>query len=479
MIENPRRWLGLVFWSLLLQSSTASAAEFAIQETRLTGLGIKKNMQADLIAPVGQGAFPAVLVLHTSGNVQAADLDYARQLAKKGYIALVPYYFNAYGITSATRSEATTVFGGRLFADFVSILQYLKENLSVRKIGAVGFSMGGYWALTLAATKHVSAGISFYGAISGGGSGLTLAYPLNQVFPADSSPVLMLHGSNDSTVPVSLATNLAATLAGTGSPHELIVYPGVEHSFDRGTTLNAAARDDGYTRAQALLDKHVALSPSSLSFAQFGGGQGFSSDLVLANASATATASGKVDFFDDNGAPLSVATSGSGTATSAAISVAPLGSVTVSTSPGGQLAVGSARVTSDSLVGGVVRFSIPGIGIAGVGESQPLGGFITPVRRKPGGVNTGVALQNTESTELTIDLTLRNAQGQAVANDTRTLPPGGHFAKFINELFPNARTEDFDGTLLVQARGGKLAGAALELGSSPGQFTALPVIPLK
>lgn len=78
-----------------------------------------------------------------------------------------------------------------------------------------------------------------------------------------------------------------------------------------------------------------------------------------------------------------------------------------------------------------------------------------------------------------VDLTLRNAQGQAVASDTRTLPPGGHLAKFIDELFPNASTEDFDGTLLVQPRGGKLAGAALELGSTAGQFTALPVIPLQ
>lgn len=478
MLANLLRWLAPGICTVLLHVSTATAAEFTIRETRLTGLGITKNMQVDLISPVGDGAFPAVLVLHTSGNVQTADLDYARELARKGYIAVVPYYFSAYGITSQSRTDATTVYGGRLFADFVSILQYIRENLNVRKIGVVGFSMGGYWALTLAATKHVAAGVAFYGAISGGGPGLTLAYPLTQIFPADNSPVLILHGSNDSTVPVSLANNLASTLTATGSTHELIVYQGAEHTFDRGTTLNVTARDDGYSRAQAHLDKHVGASQSTLNFAQFGGGQGFSSDLVLANPSGTTTASGKVDFFDDNGVPL-VTKLLSGTASSGAISVPPLGSFTLSTDPAGTLAVGSARVTVDNPVGGVIRFSLPGLGITGVGESLPLSAFVTPVRRKPGGVNTGVALRNTEITEVIVDLTLRNTQGQTIATDTRTLPPGGHVAKFISELFPNAVTEDFDGTLLVKTRGGKLAGTALELGSTAGQFTTLPVIPLK
>jgi hypothetical protein len=77
---------------------------------------------------------------------------------------------------------------------------------------------------------------------------------------------------------------------------------------------------------------------------------------------------------------------------------------------------------------------------------------------------------------------LRNKQGQPVANGTRTienLSAGGHVARFIHELFPEASTDDFDGTLVVQATGGKVAASALELGPSPGQFTTLPVTPLK
>ncbi|MDA2935492.1 hypothetical protein MYX82_14320, partial [Acidobacteria bacterium AH-259-D05] len=45
---------------------------------------------------------------------------------------------------------------------------------------------------------------------------------------------------------------------------------------------------------------------AKLYFAQFGNGQGLTSDAVLTNPSASSTASGKVDFLDDNGLPLPV-----------------------------------------------------------------------------------------------------------------------------------------------------------------------------
>ena len=230
-------------------------------------------------------------------------------------------------------------------------------------------------------------------------------------------------------------------------------------------------------------------------FAQFGNGEGFSSDIVLTNPSASNTASGGIDFLDDKGVPLSVGivvtgndgallatgVSSSGIASSVDFSIAPLGAVTISTDGQGDLVVGSAVVTLSGEVGGVVRFGIPGIGIAGVGASQPLDGFITPVRRELGGINTGIAMRNTESHAVTLNLTLRNMRGDEVANGTKTiegLPAGGHLAQFINELFPEAETDDFEGTVVGEADGGKVAATALELGTEAGQFTTLPVTSL-
>lgn len=72
-------------WGLFCQQALSNPQiEYEIQERRVTGLGVNKNMQAELITPVGGGAFPAVLVLHTSSNLGPADIEYARQLARKG-----------------------------------------------------------------------------------------------------------------------------------------------------------------------------------------------------------------------------------------------------------------------------------------------------------------------------------------------------------------------------------------------------------
>ncbi|MDA2931450.1 hypothetical protein MYX84_16145, partial [Acidobacteria bacterium AH-259-O06] len=59
------------------------------------------------------------------------------------------------------------------------------------------------------------------------------------------------------------------------------------------------------------------------------------------------------------------------------------------------------------------------------------------------------------------------------------LGSGGHLAQFIDQLFTEADTSDFEGTLVVQASDGKIAATALELGPEAGQFTTLPVTPLE
>ncbi|MDA2930861.1 CHRD domain-containing protein [Acidobacteria bacterium AH-259-O06] len=226
-------------------------------------------------------------------------------------------------------------------------------------------------------------------------------------------------------------------------------------------------------------------------FAQFGNGGGFSSDIVMTNPSGTDTIAGQVDFTDEMGAELSVGLLSEAenatlsiepqqVQTSAQFSIAPLGARTISTDGAGDVVAGSARVTADGAVGGVVRFTIPNIGIAGVGESIPVNGALVPVRRQSGGINTGVAIRDTANRDNTVNLTLRDAQGAAVENSTATimLSPRGRVSQFINELFPNANTDNFQGTLEIRAEGGEIAVIALELGTQAGEFTTLPVTEL-
>ena len=47
------------------------------------------------------------------------------------------------------------------------------------------------------------------------------------------------------------------------------------------------------------------------------------------------------------------------------------------------------KVVSDGPIGGVLRFDVPGIGVAGVGVSSPVSDAIFPVRRREGGISPG------------------------------------------------------------------------------------------
>jgi len=61
---------------------------------------------------------------------------------------------------------------------------------------------------------------------------------------------------------------------------------------------------------------------------------------------------------------------------------------------------------------------------------------------------------------------------------TVSVSGGGHLSLFIDGLFPNADTNDFEGTLVALVTGGEVATTALELGTDSGQFTTLAVTPL-
>jgi hypothetical protein len=217
---------------------------------------------------------------------------------------------------------------------------------------------------------------------------------------------------------------------------------------------------------------------SELHFAQFGAG-GLTSDVVVTNPSEDTTVNGEVHFFDADGAlldPSDILAVGSDAAN---FELAPGGTVTFSSRSAGNLAQGSAIVTSTEPVSGVIRFDIPGTGVAGVGSSEPAFEVILPVRRSEG-LSTGAAIRNVGLEDLEVTLTLKNAAGNTVQNGQANwdIPAQGRISKFIQEYFPNANTSNFTGTMTVSSPNGKVAVVGLEF-ENGAKFTTLPVSPLR
>ena len=228
----------------------------------------------------------------------------------------------------------------------------------------------------------------------------------------------------------------------------------------------------------------------ALDFAHFGNGAAISSDIVLVNLAATPVRPA-VYFYDEMGElidPASLVDIGGNLeatdqgAVTLQSELAPLGEVTISTNGQGDTVTGSVKVISDgphSPIGGVLRFDIPGVGVAGVGASQAVRNAIFPARRHAGGIDTGAALRNLSEKELTLSCSLM--MGGEVLEETEVpLPANGQDARFISEIFEHD-TSDFTGSVRCTAPGiaQKFTGVAVELDGMNGIFTTLPVIPLE
>lgn len=245
-----------------------------------------------------------------------------------------------------------------------------------------------------------------------------------------------------------------------------------------------------------MLERDSGSLPERLVFAQVGGGQGLTGDAEFVNPDSDSGVDGTIVFRDGMGAGLGATVEGQ-VQNEVDFFVEAQSKARLTTSPEGDVRVGSAVVIADDSLGGLFRFTLPGFGIAGVPDSRAVRGFMLPVRRQADGVNTGMAVTNLSPDPIDIRLTLRevtdlsntdnsstrSAPQQVMDVATRTIsdfPGNGHLAQFINELFLEVDTSNFEGVLLVEIVAGSeealIAGTGLELGpAGSGAFTTLPV----
>ncbi len=157
----------------------------------------------------------------------------------------------------------------------------------------------------------------------------------------------------------------------------------------------------------------------------------------------------------------------------------PLGELTISTYGRGELVSGSVRVVSEGPIGGVLRFDIPGIGVAGVGASQPVRDAIFPARRQAGGISTGAAIHNLGEEALVVGCQLMKA-GAVLEEEGISLEANGQEARYIEQMFTSTDTSDFVGSVRCTAPPGEgmFTGVAVELDAGNQIFTTLPVVPV-
>ena len=157
----------------------------------------------------------------------------------------------------------------------------------------------------------------------------------------------------------------------------------------------------------------------------------------------------------------------------------PLGVLTISTHGRGEIVSGSVKVVSDGPIGGMVRFVHPALGVAGVGASPPVSEALFPVRRQEGGITTGVAIHNLESSPGLVRCVLMR---EGVLLDAVPIPleANGQTSWLIEDAFTTTDTTDFTGAVRCAATGeGLFTAVVLEMDPGTPTFTTLPVVPVE
>lgn len=227
------------------------------------------KMPAYRAAPAGKTNLPVVLILSEIFGVHEYIADTARRFAKAGYLAIAPELFvrqgdaQSYGEMAKLIAEVISkVPDAQVMADLDATVAWAgTQGGNLNKVGVTGFCWGGRQTWLYAAhSKHIKAGVAWYGRLVGNATALNPVHPVDVVAKLNG-PVLGLYGGADTGIPVSTVAQMQNALA-TGSKaaqaSTFVLYPDAPHAFhaDYRPSYRKPAADDGWQRALAWFKAH-------------------------------------------------------------------------------------------------------------------------------------------------------------------------------------------------------------------------------
>jgi carboxymethylenebutenolidase len=209
---------------------------YSISQFQLSFESGGKPIRMDCFLPQLAGrTFPAVIGLHGSGGAYERMAEPAIALAEQGFAVYVLRYFERTGTASA--EDRQVIFRhfmawAKTVWDAVSVVAK-QPSVDAERIGLLGFSLGAYLALSVAAVdSRIRAVVEYFG-------GLPKEV---KFFMRRLCPVLILHGDADMVVPVEEAYHLQQVLEQKKLPYEMQIYNGIGHGFTGETWQDAGRR---------------------------------------------------------------------------------------------------------------------------------------------------------------------------------------------------------------------------------------------
>ena len=206
----------------------------------LRGSGTPVDIVGELFLPPGSEAMPAVVLMHGSGGVYDALLDYWPKLFNAAGIAVFTLdRFGPRGVRATTAYQSLVPLAADV-TDAFAALRFLSTHprIDPKRIALMGFSRGGTATLRAAVERFIAAQdlpaqlrySAFVLAYTGGCVGTARLLIRPGVF--GTAPMLFLHGTVDDYTPIEPCRDYADRIGKAGTPAEFVALAGAHHKFD-------------------------------------------------------------------------------------------------------------------------------------------------------------------------------------------------------------------------------------------------------
>lgn len=227
------------------------------------------KMPAYRAMPAGKKNLPVVLVLSEIFGVHEHIADVANRFARVGYLAIAPELFvrqgdaQSYGEMAKLIAEVISkVPDAQVMGDLDATVAWAGANGGdLARVGITGFCWGGRQTWLYAAhSKHIKAGVAWYGRLVGDRTELTPRNPID-IAGQLHGPVLGLYGGADTGIPLDSVEKMKAALAtgnASSKASQFVVYPEAPHAFhaDYRPSYRKEAAEDGWKRCLAWFKQH-------------------------------------------------------------------------------------------------------------------------------------------------------------------------------------------------------------------------------
>jgi acetyl esterase/lipase len=269
----------------------ASLGQVAPQTVTYRTIG-NVALQMDIYRPSGAvkvGGTPAVILIHGGAWISGARQDmggFGTEFANRGILAATVTYR-----LGDMNPAAPNNYWPMMIDDVQSAVRFLRANaktynIDTTRFGAAGVSAGAQLSMLLGTTDTRDVQTTFYPALSSrvkavvdivGPTNFNYPIPANveaMIYPwvtgkpkaqsavemismspqnfvdSKTAPMFIVHGMNDSVVPVIHATNMKATLQAKGIPVQMVLIPGADHDLNAPGAYEALFQSIDWMAAQ-------------------------------------------------------------------------------------------------------------------------------------------------------------------------------------------------------------------------------------